>query len=55
MSKGQKEMPFPNSISAPKGNIDHDLDDICNREKFTEFFDICEKIFGGTPIKQIDF
>ena len=55
MSKGQKEMPFLKSILVPESNIDHDLDDICNREKFTKFFDICEKFFGGTPINQIDF
>ena len=54
MSKGQIEMPFLKSIFAPESNTDHDLDDICNREKFTKFFDICEKIFGGTHIKQID-
>ena len=48
-------MPFPKRILVPGGNIDHNLDDKCNREKFTEFFDICEKNFGGTPIKQIDF
>ena len=55
MSKGQKEMPFLKSIFATESNTDHDLDDICNREKFTEIFDICEKIYGGTPIKKIDF
>ena len=34
---------------------DHGTDDICYTKKFTKFFDICEKIFGGPYVDEGHF
>ena len=34
---------------------DHGGNDLCYTEKFTEFFDICEKIFGGPYVDESHF